>query len=183
MSKKNTVAQTEVAIDKFDDYLNKNFKKVLSVVGGIIIIVLVVYLVYQNMQKSNSAKLNQLGGYETVSDLKSLSSEDVEKFLKLADSYSDNKDYMYLKVAQIYLSKGEADKAKGVLKKIGGDLKEYADSLLYDLGETGNISYGEKSSLSILWDYRKALQDKKMGDFDTKYKDSNLSEFLKNWGL
>lgn len=183
MSKKNNQAQTEVAIDKFDEYLNKNFKKILGAVGGVILIVLVIYLFYQNVEKNNASKLNQLGGYETIRDYNSLNDEEIERFLKIGETYSKNKDYIYLKTAQIYVSKGEIDKAKTLLKKVGGDLKEFADSLLYDLGENTNISYGDKSSLTLLWDYRKALSSKNAGDFNAKYKDSNLSEFLKNWGL
>lgn len=183
MSKKNNQVQTEVAIDRFDDYLNKNFKKILGAVGSVILIVLVIYIVYQNIEKNNASKLNQLGGYEAIKDYNSLNDEEIERFLKIGETYSKNKDYIYLKTAQIYVSKGEADKAKALLKKVGGDLKEFAESLLYDLGENTNISYGDKSSLAILWNYRKALSSKNAGDFNTKYKDSNLSEFLKNWGL
>ena len=183
MNKNKEVAQPEVAIDKFDEYLNKNFKKILGVVGGIILVVLVVYLVYQNIEGSNAAKLDQLGGYEVISDYNSLTDSEIERFLNIGGTFSKHKEYIYLKVAQIYISKGEFDKAKALLKKVNGGLKEFADSLLYDLGENIAVSYGDKSSLSLIWNYRQALKSKNAGDFIEKYKDSNLSEILKNWGL
>lgn len=179
-SKKNQVNQ-EVPIDRLEDFLNKNFKVILGGVAICIFIVLVVYLVYKNVQASKVAKLENLGSYEiTISQ--NTSDDVIDSFGKVAEDFSKQKNYVFLKIAQIYVAKGEMEKAKSYLLKVDGNLKEFADSLLYDIGNKQVISsYSDNSKLSMIWDYRKALGSGDIKSFVDKYPDSNLAELLKNW--
>ncbi|MCB4203593.1 hypothetical protein LF845_01310 [Deferribacterales bacterium Es71-Z0220] len=182
MTRKNNQMSEEAPIDKVESFLNKNFKVIISSIAGVIALILVVYMVYKNIQSSKIAKLDNLGNYEVSIAQQNVSEDILESYGKSAESFSDQKDYIYLRIAQIYISKGNIDKAKSYLSKVNGNLKELSDSLMYDLGDANVASkYNEDSRLHIIWDYRKALAGGDVKSFLDKYPNSNLAELIKNW--
>jgi len=182
MTRKNNQMNEEAPIDKVESFLNKNFKIIISSIAGVIVLILVVYMVYKNIQSSKIAKLDNLGNYEVSIAQQNVSEDILEAYGKAAQGFLDQKDYIYLKIAQIYINKGNIDKAKTYLSKVDGKLKELSDSLMYDLGDKNlSAKYNEESKLHIIWDYRKAVASGDINSFSEKYPNSNLAELLKNW--
>ncbi|MCA1980528.1 MAG: hypothetical protein LDL10_03210, partial [Calditerrivibrio sp.] len=74
-------------------------------------------------------------------------------------------------------------KGKEYLKKVSGDYKEFADSILYDLGEKVDIAqYKENGKLGTIWKYRLVLQDKKqLGFLDNSTLNTRLIASIVNW--
>lgn len=182
MTKKNSQTTGEVPIDKLENFLNKNFKIIISSVAGAIVLILAVYIVYESVQSSKIAKLDNLGKYEVSIAQENVGEDILEAYKKAAEGFGDKKDYIYLKIAQIYINKGNIDMAKTYLLKVNGKLKELSDSLMYDLGNTDiALKYGEDSMLRLIWDYRKAVSSEERKSFLDKYPNSNLAELIKNW--
>ncbi|WP_273265521.1 hypothetical protein [Flexistipes sinusarabici] len=186
MAKKKTHKSEEVPVDKVEAFLEKNFKKIMISIGGIILAIIVVYGVFTVIQSNKQQKISRLGQYEQMFQTDNLTSRQIQNFLEIGTEVDEVASYTKYRAANLYLNAGNLEKAKELLNKTGGSYKELADSLLYDLGENINLSqYTQGSYLERLWDYRELLKSgytqEKLDQFAKNYPDSRLLELLKNW--
>ncbi|MGB9730390.1 MULTISPECIES: hypothetical protein [Calditerrivibrio] len=162
MSKNNNVHFEEVVIDKVESYINSNFKRILGFLVGIVVIGLAVYGLRQYYESQKNAEINKIGEFEAKFNSQEFNPEILVQYVKTCESISSLKDYCYFRAGAILATTGD-NKGKEYLKKVGGNYKEFADSLLFDLGEKVDINqYKDSGKLATIWKYRAVLQDKKL---------------------
>lgn len=192
MSKKKQVVMEEVPIDKVENFVEKNFKQILIGVAVVILLVLGGYGLKTYMAKSYANKINELGHLELVLKSGKIDKNSVELFLEKGKKVSDVKNYVVLKVMQLYAELGDYNK----VKEVSGDLTdknlELGESLMSDLGikQVDYKKYFTGSYLTPMWYYRAILSakdkneaEKYITEFKTKFPDSRLLELIENWEL
>ena len=99
------------------------------------------------------------------------------------------KNYINIVAGEEFVVIGDNVEALKILQNVGGDFKDMALGLAYDLGDK-NINpslYLETSSMQPLWYYRLVLNSKpedkakNLALFKSKYPDSKLLTLLENW--
>ncbi|MGA1863259.1 hypothetical protein OWM07_10300 [Deferribacter thermophilus] len=192
MSKKKQVVMEEVPIDKVENFVEKNFKQILIGVAVVILLVLGGYGLKSYMARSYANKINDLGHIELKFLSGNLNKSDIDSFLEKGRKVSDVKNYVVLKVMQLYAELGDYNK----VKEVSGDLTdknlELGESLMSDLGikQIDNKKYFTNSYLTPLWYYRAILSakdkneaEKYITEFKTKFPDSRLLELIESWEL
>lgn len=179
---KQVLNNQEVAIDKLESYINKNFKRIVAVLVSVIVIGLGIYGIKQYSDNSKIEDMNKLGEYEHNLNSGMVTEDILEKYIKTCENISGMMDYCYYRVGVIFAGIG-SPKGKEYLKKVSGDYKEFADSILYDLGEKIDISkYKDNSKLGTIWKYRLVLKDKKqLGFLDNSTLNTRLIASIVNW--
>ncbi|MCA1933106.1 MAG: hypothetical protein LDL13_05985 [Calditerrivibrio sp.] len=179
---KHDLSNQEVAIDKVESYINRNFKRIVGVLISVILIGLGIYGIKQYSDNTKIADMNKLGEYEYKLNSGMVTEEILEKYIKTCENISGMKDYCYYRGGVILAGIG-SPKGKEYLKKVSGDYKEFADSILYDLGEKVDIAqYKENGKLGTIWKYRLVLQDKKqLGFLDNSTLNTRLIASIVNW--
>ncbi|MEF3254906.1 MAG: hypothetical protein K6348_05005 [Deferribacterales bacterium] len=172
----------DIPIDQVESFINKNFKKIVTTLIIIIIIGLGIYGVFQYIETGKSAKINQLGEYEVKLNSGEFNEALIEKYISTCENISDLKNYCYYRAGVILAGIGNP-KGKEYLKKVSGDYKEFADSVLYDLGEKIDpAQYKDKGKLNYIWKYRMLLMDKKyIASLDNETINTRLITNTKDW--
>lgn len=172
----------EVALDKVESYINKNFKQIIGILTGVIVLALAVYGLKQYYDSQKTAEVNKIGEFESKINNGDITVDTIEKYVKTCESISKLKDYCNYRAGIILVGMGN-DKGKEYLKKVDGEYKEFADSILFDLGEKIDITkYRDSGKLSYIWKYRAVLQDKKnLALLDNNTMNSRLIANTKNW--
>lgn len=187
---KNTVNIDEVPIDKVEQYLEQNFKKILIVVASIIVVTLAGYMFQKSSEAKKSAQFSKLGEYEVYLKAGTADEAKINEYLAAANELSEIKDYVNYNVALHYINNGNVDKAMPLLKGLNGSFAELRDSLLYDMGQLKTVpsQYLEDSYYKSVWNYRnivsmadKAAQKIEVEKFGTAFENSQLTELLNNW--
>lgn len=181
MSKHSTQIE-EVAIDKVESYINRNFKQILGILIGIVVLGLAIYGLKQYYDSQKVAKINKIGEFEVKINAGDVTVDLMDRYVKTCESISDLKDYCYFRAGVVLVGIGE-NKGKEYLKKVNGEYKEFADSILADIGEKVDLGqYKEKGKLSTIWKYRAVFQDKKqLNVLDNATLNSRLIATIKNW--
>ncbi|WP_022849787.1 hypothetical protein [Limisalsivibrio acetivorans] len=185
-SKKNTVE--EVPIDRVELFLQNNYKKVILVVGGLLVAFLLFYMGKQMMDSKAQMVNEQIGAVEFALT-SGTGQATVEEFLAFANSKEKASDYIYLRAAEVYQITGRTDQALNTLSRVGGDFAGVADGYAYDLGSE-NInpsSYIGSAAQEPLWYYRAVLEadegDKAalLAEFGEKYPENKLYDMVNRW--
>ncbi len=181
MSKKD-VHFEEVALDKVESYINKNFKSIIGVLVGIVVIGLAIYGLKQYYDSQKVSEINKIGEFEVKINNGEISPELIDKYVKTCEPISNLKDYCYYRAGIVLAGIGD-NKGKEYLKKVSGNYKELADSILFDLGEKIDVAkYKDSGMLSSIWKYRALMQDKKqLASLDNATLNSRLISNTKNW--
>lgn len=181
MSKKD-VQFEEVAIDKVESYINKNFKQIIGVLTGIIVLALAIYGLKQYYDSQKISEINKIGEYEAKINSGEISGDLIEKYVKTCESIAKLKDYCNYRAGIVLVGMGD-NKGKEYLKKVDGEYKEFAESILFDLGEKIDITkYKDNGRLSYIWKYRGVLQDKKqLASLDNDSMNTRLISNTKYW--
>lgn len=179
---KGDLSSQEIVIDKVESYINNNFKRIVGVLIAVIVIGLGIYGIKQYSDNSKIADINKLGEYEHKLNSGLVTEEILENYIKTCENISGMKDYCYYRGGVTLAGMG-SPKGKEYLKKVSGDYKEFADSILYDLGEKVDPSkYKDNGKLEIIWKYRLVLKDKKqLGFIDNKTLNTRLIASIANW--
>ncbi|MCX8084482.1 MAG: hypothetical protein N3C60_06125 [Calditerrivibrio sp.] len=172
----------EIPIDKVESFINRNFKRIIGTMLGLIVIGLSIYGLYQFYENQKSAEINKIGELEVKLNSGDITTDTVEKYIKTCEPIKNLKDYCYYRGGIILVGMGN-EKGKEYLKKVLGDYKEFADSILYDLGEKIDITkYKENGKLSYIWKYREVVLDKsKLALLDNETLNTRLITNTKNW--
>jgi hypothetical protein len=182
--KKNT--SDPLLIDKLEQYLTNNFSLILSAIALIIVVIFSIQLINSFLNKKNRKIYNELGKLEILVNKGNFTSDDIEKFVDLANKYNAIKDYSLIMAAILWNTQGNKEKAILLLEN-NKTFNELSKSLLYDLTKNVKIQpFLSKGQLESLWAYRNILFDNKITDeeldsFRKKYKDSQLLSLLENW--
>jgi len=181
MAKKNAALEN-VAIDKMESFINRNFKKIIGILIAVIVIGLAGYGLKQYTGSKRMSEANKLGEFEARLNSGDVSQDLLNKYIQTCESIPDIKDYCYYR-AGVILVDMEDPKGKEYLKKVSGEYKEFADSILYDLGEKVDINqYKDNGKLNLIWKYRLAVKDKKqLASFDNETLNTRLISSIKNW--
>ncbi|MGA1845902.1 hypothetical protein [Deferribacter abyssi] len=192
MAKKKNQVLDEVPIDKVESFVENNFRKILIIVGMLILAVLVGYGVKTYMTNKYIASLNELGGYEISFTKGKKSKALINEFVNKGISVSKVRDYVVLKAIQLYSDLGLTNEIKLLASNLGDNFNELSDNLLSDLNikKVDANKYLTDSYLKPIW-YYKAILDSKNGsdrkklykEFKLEFPDSRLLELLNNWGL
>ena len=188
MSKKKKQQLENVPVDKMEKFMQENFKKILAVVGALIVVAIAGYGIMNVMDRSELSSYDALGQRE-IAGLRT--PEQIEEYRMLAGEVKSQQDYIQYQVATNYYANGDIDTAKAELAKVGGAYKVFAESLLYDLeGGKGEISQAQLDGpLSYVWKYRAAInaetpEDRTAAVFllSIARPDSSLLAQLNKWG-
>lgn len=181
MAKKNAALEN-VAIDKMELFINRNFKKIIGILILIIVTGLAGYGLKQYLGSKSMSEANRLGDFEVTLNSGDVSQDLLNKYIKTCETIPDMKDYCYYRAGVILVGLGDP-RAKEYLKKVSGEYREFADSILYDLGEKVDINqYKENGKLNLIWKYRLAVKDKKqLASFDNETLNTRLISSIKNW--
>ncbi|QAR33075.1 hypothetical protein EP073_06550 [Geovibrio thiophilus] len=178
----------EVPIDKVEDFMLQNYKKIVMVVGACLLVFVAVYTVRQIMAVSSAKADSEIGTTETKMALGSANAESLAAFKALADKKSASKNYIYLKAGIIEANNNLPD-AQKTLSAVNGELGELAKGLAYDLGarETDPKTYITSGNMKPLWYYRAVLASqgeekaKLLEEFGAKYPENELYDMVKRW--
>jgi len=178
----------EVPIDKVEDFMFQNYKKIVMVVGACLLVFIAAYTVRQIMAVSAEKAEAEIGSAETKMAVNGANAESLSSYKALAGRKSSSRNYIYLKAGIIEANNNMPD-AQATLAAVDGSLAELADSLAYDLGskDIDPKTYIAKGSMKPLWYYRAVLsaegdeKAKLLEEFGSKYPESPLYEMVKRW--
>jgi hypothetical protein len=185
--KKKAQQTQEVPIDKVEDFMLHNYKKIVMVAGALLLVFIVGYTVRQILAGKAEMMNERVSQAEAELSI-SPTPENIENFKNLAIQDSGVKNYIYLK-AGIVEANTDKKTAIETLNGVGGSMGEFADGLAFDLGNK-NIDpkkYFTTGAAKPLWYYRAVLaaegdeKQKLIEEFGTKYPESPLYEIVKRW--
>lgn len=189
MNRKKQQQQVEEApVDKMDLFLANNYKKLLIGIAGILVIFIAGYAFKSMSDSKSELMVNKVGQIEMLLTLSGGAESQVEQYTAMANEYSDLSDYINLKTGQV-LSMNGKDGADKVLANVGGDFKELADGLKFDIGVSGvnPEEYLNSGKMTALWYYRAylAADDSKKNEimeaFKAKFPENALYKQIERW--
>jgi predicted negative regulator of RcsB-dependent stress response len=179
----------EEAVDKLDQFLATNSKKLLGGLAVILVVFLAVYA-FNTMNKSRSgAMANKAGQLELLMTMSGGEKQHLDNYLTIAADYPKLADYVNLKAAEILVAGENTDAAKAPLASVSGDYAELAAGLKFDtgLGEVNAEQYIQSGKMTALWYYRACLaaegaeKDKLIAEFKEKYPENELYKQIERW--
>jgi predicted negative regulator of RcsB-dependent stress response len=179
----------EEAVDKLDQFLATNSKKLLGGLAVILVVFLAVYA-FNTMNKSRSgAMANKAGQLELLMTMSGGEKQHLDNYLTIAVDYPKLADYVNLKAAEILVVGENTDAAKAPLASVSGDYAELAAGLKFDtgLGEVNAEQYIQSGKMTALWYYRACLaaegaeKDKLIAEFKEKYPENELYKQIERW--
>lgn len=187
MSRKKEASKQIAGIDKMESFLQNYFKQLIAIIGGIVVIFIAGYAIYSMNQSSQMKKANLVGEAQAL--LVNPTVEDVVKFQELTALAPFLKNYINLISGEEWTILNDNDTALKSLTGVGGDYKELASGLSFDLGDNKiNINeYITNGTMKPLWYYRLVLSStgeeraKNLATFKSKYPDSKLLGLLESW--
>lgn len=181
-------AQVEdIPVDKMDQFLAANYKKLLSAIAVLLVLFIAGYAFKTISGSKNALKMSKVGQLEMMMAISGGSEEHVDNFLASADEYPKAGDYITLKAAETLVKTGAS--AEAPLAQAGGELKELADGLSFDTGNIGidTAKYMAEGKMSALWHYRAwlagddAVKAQVLESFREKHPDSELLKQVERW--
>ncbi|MGE4498014.1 MAG: hypothetical protein AB7E48_09050 [Deferribacterales bacterium] len=178
----------EVPIDKVEDFMLQNYKKIVMIVGACLLVFVAAYTVRQIMAVSAAKADTEIGITEAKMASSGANAEGLAAFKALAGKKSASKNYIYLKAGIIEANNGLPDAMK-TLGSVEGELAELAKGLAYDMGssDVDPKAYIASGKMKPLWYYRAVLaaqgeeKTKLLEEFGSKYPENALYEMVKRW--
>lgn len=178
----------EVPIDKVENFMFQNYKKIVIVVGACLLVFVAAYTVRQIMAVNSERADTEIAAAETKMITGNASAESLASFKALGDKKSSSKNYIYLKAGIIEAGNNLPD-AQKTLVAVTGELGELAKGLAFDLGskDVDPKAYITSGSMKPLWYYRAVLaaqgdeKAKLLEEFGSKYPENELYEMVKRW--
>lgn len=183
MSKKAKVTIQDTGVDRLEIFLQHNIKSILYILLSLIILFIGVYFGYNMYQKSVNSKINKVGEVEISVKNKA----DAQKFAVLSLQAKNIKDYIALRSAIMFNSYDDNASAVSELKKTGGDYQELGAGMLFDLGQSKEVTKYLTGNMRELWYYRQVLAStpetkaKNIELFKSLYPNSRLLTMVENW--
>lgn len=190
MSKRRKQQQVEdIPVDKMDQFLATNSKKLLGGLAVLLVVFLAVYA-FNSMNKSKTAMMtNKAGQLELLMTMSGGDQQRLDDYLALSGEYPKLADYVNLKASEILVSGDNIEAAKAPLAEVGGEYSELADGLKFDtgLGSVNAEQYIQSGKMTALWYYRACLaaegadKERLMGEFKEKYPENELYKQIERW--
>lgn len=183
----NKVPQTS-GIDKMESFLQNYFKQLIIALAAVVVIFIGSYAVYSVNQSTKARKADLVGEAQAI--MKNIpSAESIKSFQDLSANAPFLKNYIDLVAGEEWALLGDNATALKTLAAVGGDYKDMAAGLSFDLGDKNiNINeYLKTSKMKPLWYYRLVLSStgeekaKNLSLFKSLYPDSELLTLLENW--
>jgi len=179
----------EEAVDKLDQFLATNSKKLLGGLALILVVFLAVYA-FTTMNKSRgNVMANKAGQLELLMTMSGAEKQNLDNYLAIATDYPKLADYVNLKAAEVLIAGEDMESAKAPLSNVAGEYQELADGLRFDtgLGEVNAEQYIQSGKMTALWYYRACLaaegadKDKLIAEFKEKYPENVLYKQIERW--
>lgn len=188
MVRKKKQALQEVPIDKVENFMFQNYKKVVFIVGAALLVFIAIYTVRQVMSVNDERVDNEIGIAETMLSISGGSAETLATFKSLASKKSSSASYIYLK-SGIIEAHNDLPGLQQTLASVKGGLRELADGLAFDMGIKGinPQEFIKTGKMKPLWYYRSILvaqgdeKAKLLSEFAEKYPENPLYELVARW--
>jgi len=179
----------EAPVDKMDLFLATHYRKLLLGVAVLLVLFIAGYAFKSMNESKDQLLVNKVGQLEMLFEFNGTTEAQLNDFVAVANQYPDAGDYINLKAAEVLVKQGKMDLVDIPLSSAGGDFKELADGLRFDIG-MGDVNpeqYLTESVMTPLWYYRAylAADDAKKTEiltvFQEKYKENELLKQIERW--
>ena len=184
MAKAKKINIEATGVDRLDDFLHRNIKKIVITLGVLFFVFVTGYIVNYSFQSGEKKALENLG----IAEVAATTDAATKIYAGISTALPKYKDYIAMRSAVLFNLFNDKDETIKELQKAGGSYKDFSSGMLFDLGQTTSVNLN--SSIKELAYYRQVLsakddaeRSKYLQEFKAKYPDSQLFKLVNNWSI